>query len=458
MIFGGAACAPAPVVVLEVPANYLSVGQQFRPRLVAVEGGTMPATPITLTDAAGNVVAPVGEPATFALPRVGRYQLRAGGQTVALTAVPDASTNYGGVVGIASLGLAPGVGDYLQQHGFAVRPLAADDSPPRLILVGDPRLNGDDSGHDLSANYALLWKQVGAGASLLALEPPSARLAAFWPMNAPLVAAATNCNGEAFGDPFDRGLVGNGAGDIATLLHPPLAYDLTHESALDLYTWEGVRLPRPTRHSGYAGCYPLVTLRLGTGWVTISTLPLLEHFQDARARVYLMNLITAALHRRRPVPASPGMLWIMQRSAAALAALPAAEQSHLLGKLDYRPAPDVGVEPAPRLVPQLGSGVCWQSPTPQRSGASLDLDYSLPPAGSALSVSFGPDHAQWPGAYVFEARGHGASEWTALSPPGPVANGQMDIALPATAGWSDFRLRLTADRGTPWRVCAMDVH
>ncbi|HEY7856845.1 MAG TPA: hypothetical protein VIC32_10395, partial [Terriglobales bacterium] len=321
---------------------------------------------------------------------------------------------------------------------------------------GDPRLNGDDSGRALAASYELLWKQVGAGASLLVLEPPPARLAAYWPLKAPLAAAGANCGADAFAAPFANGLEGS---DFAGLLRPPLAYDLSHESALDLYTWEGVRLPRPTRHSGYAGCYPLVSLRLGAGWVTASTLPLLEHFQDARARVYLMNLIAAALHRRRAVPASPGLLWIMQKNAAALAALPAVEQSRLLGKLDYRAAPEVGVEPAPRMVPQLGSGVCWQSPATQRSGASLDLDYSLPAAGSALSVSFGTERALWPGAYTIEARGDGSAAWTALAAPAPAANGQMEIPLPAgQAGWFDFRLRLTADRAAPWRVCAFDAH
>jgi hypothetical protein len=58
-----------------------------------------------------------------------------------------------------------------------------------------------------------------------------------------------------------------------------------------------------------------------------------------------------------------------------------------------------------------------------------------------------------------EARSGGSAAWTALTAPAPVANGQMEIPLPGgQAGWSDFRLRLTADRDTPWRVCAFDVH
>ncbi|MGH9392691.1 MAG: hypothetical protein ACRD1E_00850, partial [Terriglobales bacterium] len=307
--------------MLEVPALYLSVGQEFQPRLISLAAtAAAPADMISVTlldgsgqrlaaqqiplDAAGAATA---EP--ISLPRAATYELRArsvaGTQTITLHALPDPDLSYGGVTAVASLGLAPGVADYLRQHGFAVTELEANSAQPRLILVGDPRLGGAN----LAASFAQLWHAVAAGAEALLLQPIPAGVAQYWPMAGPLTAATSACSDDALAAPLTDGLAVDRA--LGELLHPALAFDVAQQSQLDLYHWDGRRLARANSHSGYAGCHALFSFRLGAGWVTYSTLPLLQRFQDVRARVYLMNLIKAVGRRKHNVPPSPGLQWVM---------------------------------------------------------------------------------------------------------------------------------------------------
>ncbi|MGH3183120.1 MAG: hypothetical protein ACRDOE_14635, partial [Streptosporangiaceae bacterium] len=126
--------------VLEVPATYLSVGQQFQPRLVSLAASTaIPdmAVSLALFDAGGQRVqaqqldlaaTATTAAAPMALPRAGSYQLRAsaggGEQTIALQALDEPSLSYAGVLPVAAMGLEAGVADYLLQHSFAIQDLA----------------------------------------------------------------------------------------------------------------------------------------------------------------------------------------------------------------------------------------------------------------------------------------------------------------------------------------------
>lgn len=444
--------------VLEVPATYLSVGQQFQPRLVSLaESAAVPDAEVTLelVDADGQSVASQqialaatatveGQP--MALPRAGTYRLRAraapGSQSIALQALPEPAQSYGGVLPLAALGLDTGIADYLRQHSFAVHDFGSGADAP-LIVLGDARLDGGD----LAAKYGALWQRVGGGATVLALQPPPPGVTDFWPITTRLTAAPHECSEDVFDPPLAAGLVTDTA--LEELLQPALVYDLTRSDPPDVYRWDGRLILRPNPQGGYPGCHALFSFRYGEGWVTVSTLPLLQHFQDVRARIYLMNLIEASRRRKHPVPAAPGLEWVTQQRLKKLSAVGSSPAD--VAAVFYRPPP-AAVEPAPELVPPASDGdpkSCWLAPPGPQAGAILQLDLLGPQPVRTLSLVFG---AVAPLAFDLEASPDGRN-WSPLPVSTPVSGGDITLALPS-GDWQAFRLTIAA--GAParaWQLC-----
>lgn len=430
--------------VVQVPAAYLSVGQQFQPRLVSLAplaAAPTDAIQLELRDAAGHRLSRTQvalDPTAIqlapplALPHPGSFELRAtlGGaavETIALHALPPADALAGGVLPLAGLGLAPGIGNFLRQHAFAIQD--ADLSQPtqaRLILV-EPRLS--------PAAYTWLWSQVEHGVQALVLAPPPPAANAYWPVAPPLVAPTRACLDDSLDPRLLRGLANDDI--LHRLLQPPLTYDFAQQAQVNLYHWDGRRLDRPNHRSGYPGCFPLVSYRYGDGWVTLSSLPLLQHFQDARARLYLMNLLQAVARRKPWVPPSPGLAWVLRKRMPQwpAAAPPAAA-------IYYRPPP-TAIESAPVLVPLAGApGACWPLPATREPGATLTLELGAPATGGTLQLDFGPSP---PPPLRLEASSDGR-HWTPLPGAPPAAT-----TLPA-GPWQS--LRLTSTAATPaWRLC-----
>lgn len=455
--------------VLEVPATYLSVGQQFQPRLVSLDptpDGATSDVELELQDASGRTVAtaaadlPDGgtlEAPPMSLPHAGGFLLRmhtdAGADaSLHLEALPEPPANIGGVTPLASFGLSEGASDYLRQHSFAVQPFpvgpAAGDEAPvaaeRLIVVGDAR----GAGEDLIPAYSRIWSQVAAGTGLLLLESPPPGVANFWPTLGPLAAPEGDCQQDFNDAGLGGGLSPGDAGDALRLLRPTLVYDLAGQRSLDLYRWDGVRLPRANPQSGYPGCHAVFSYRYGYGWVTVSTLPLLEHFQDARARIVLMNLIVAALRRKHAVPASPGLAWVTRQRLQAMAKLPPAPL-RTDAAVYFRPAPTDAAEPAATLLPLPESGAgCWTSP-PAAPGATVVLDLRPAQPAHGLSLDFGAEARRWP-QFHLEASPDDM-RWQTLPVPA-ASDGRVNLALPAGA-WRDFRLTLTAPAAAGFRLC-----
>lgn len=448
--------APGPnPYVLQVPATYLSVGQQFQPRLVSLAadaGAATDSVTLTLWNSTGrrlttseitlaSGVSVDADP--MALPHAGSFLLRAQSspaehaavQTITLHAMPEAAADLGGVLPITALGLAPGVMNYLRQHGFVLTP--ADLSQPmppasRLLLVGQP------TGSNLAVQYSWLWQQVANGAKALLLQPPLPAAARYWPLAPPLVAPSPGaCGEDAFAPPLTAGLApGDG---LRALLHPALKFDFSHDTTIALYHWNGYQII--PRGQGYPACHALVSYRLGDGWVSQSTLPLLQHFQDERARIYLMNLIMASGHRKHPAPASPGLAWVMRQRMKQLAAAPAPA----LATVYYR-APPSAVESAPVLAPEVNGGhpdSCSTAPAASRPGASFTLDLGAPEAVHKLVIS-----ATGLPPFRLEASADGRT-WKPLAAPA-TAN-PATVPLPSVR-WQWFRLTTTAPSAS-WKLC-----
>ncbi|MGH9480461.1 MAG: discoidin domain-containing protein [Terriglobales bacterium] len=446
--------------VLEVPATYLSVGQQFQPRLVSLAASTaIPdmAVSLALFDAGGQRVqaqqldlaaTATTAAAPMALPRAGSYQLRAsaggGEQTIALQALDEPSLSYAGVLPVAAMGLEAGVADYLLQHSFAIQDLA-HGTGARLILLGDPRLDGGD----LAAQYSALWQRVAAGATALALKLPPPGVAPYWPIPTALTTPPGACGEDVFDSPLANGLSSGAA--LTALLRPALVFDLAHPDPPDVYRWDGRLILRPNARAGYPGCHALFSFRYGDGWVTVSALPLLQHFQDVRARVYLMNLIMASVRRKRPAPSAPGLQWVTERRLQRLAVAPAPNAD---AAVFYRPPPGP-VEPAPVLVPAASDGElqsCWDAPAVSQSGATLELDLRAPRPVHTLILDFGSGAADTVPGFQLMASPDGR-RWSPLPPLAPAPGGQLTLPLPEGA-WQAFRL--TVGGGAPagaWRLC-----
>lgn len=452
--------------MLEVPAQDLSVGQQFQPRLVDTRAGVaVPETvSVELLDAGGHRLASqelefTGAPAVagapWSLPRPGAYRVRAsspsGTQTVALEAQPEPAGDFGGVAAVTALGLPAGAGDYLRQHGFVVTEADGDAATALpanpVIVVGDPRLEVAPA--DLTATYTALWHAVEGGARLLQLEPPPPGVQPYWPLNAPLVPVSGAC-------PSD--------GPMSWPLAPQLSYDLSGKSTIDIYHWDGtfmLRADRAGKIAGYPGCHALFSYRYGEGWVTVSSVPLLQHFQDVRARLDLMALIKAQLHRKHTQPASPGLAWVMRQKLAVLSKTPPAPLA-AAAALHYL-APPAPVRPAPVLVPLAAGDTppsCWSSPAPQAAGAALSLDFSAPQTPHQLALAFGADRSAWPAGFQIEGTNDGV-HWSALAAPAIASTGALLVTVPAPAapyrGWRAFQLTLTANSARAWRVCQFDA-
>ncbi|TAN22972.1 MAG: hypothetical protein EPN33_05600 [Acidobacteria bacterium] len=449
--------APGPnPYVLQVPATYLSVGQQFQPRLVSLAadaGAATDSVTLTLWSSAGKRLATAQvalasaasvDADPMALPHTGSFLLRAQAsheahaavQTITLHAVPEAAVDLGGVLPVTALGLAPGVMNYLRQHGFVLT--HADLSHPmppasRLLLVGQP------AGSHLAAQYGWLWQQVASGAKALLLQPPLPAAVPYWPLAPPLVAPSPGaCGDDAFAPPLTNGLAtGDG---LRALLHPPLKFDFSHDTTIALYHWNGYQII--PRGRGYPSCHALVSYRLGDGWVSQSTLPLLQHFQDVRARIYLMNLIMASGHRKHAAPASPGLAWVMRQRMEKLAGTP----PPAFDTIYYR-APPTAVESAPVLVPEVNDAnpnSCSTAPAASRPGASYTLDLGgAPEAVHKLTIA-----ARGLPAFRLEASADGRT-WKPLAAPATATS----VTVPLPSGrWRLFRLTTTAP-SAPWKLC-----
>ncbi|MGH9475234.1 MAG: hypothetical protein ACRD1C_02755 [Terriglobales bacterium] len=442
--------------VLQVPATYFSVGQRFQPRLVSLaansaassdsvtlelrsSGGLALATdPVSLA-AAGTALA-----VPMSLPRAGSYELRAtsaaGSQTITLRAMPEPPPDVGGVLPVVGLGVAPGVADYLRSHGFVFTPAGVSAPVPaatRIIVVGQPRLNGEH----LADQYSWLWQQIAAGAQALLLEPPAPAVVPYWPLAPPLVAARTAeaCGADSFAPPFTGGLAGGD--DVSGLLRPRLLFDYSRDSTVALYHWDGRQiLPARRGNDGYPACHALVSYRLGDGWVSQTTLPLLQHFQDVRARVVLMNLIVAVARRKHYAPASPGLAWVMRQRLKKLAQAPGPE----LGAVYYR-NPPAAVESAPLLTPVTsapGASSCWPVPASTRAGASFTLEFGAPQPLRTLTLA-----ATSPPPLRLEASPDGRG-WVQLPLPAAAAS---SVSVPP-GSWQAFRLT-ASESASAWQLC-----
>ncbi len=433
--------------LLQVPATYFSVGQQFQPRLVSrAASATAPSDTVTLQlrDGRGHMVATesieleagaAGLAPPLSLPAGGTYELRAVGanQQLDLTvhALGEPPASYGGVVKFAALGMAPGVEDYLGQHGFAVQDFSAPDAAP-LVVVADPRLDGAN----LAAQYAALWQRAADGGQVLLLEPPPPMVTPFWPWAAPLAPPPGACGQDAFVPPLTDSLV---AGDgFSSLLQPPLTLDLRHQTQVDLYRVDGHEIFRPHGSPGFDGCHALFSYRYGQGWVTISTLPLLDHFQDVRARIYLMNLIKAMKRRRHSAPASPGLAWVTSHRLQALARAP---QNPLATEaVLYRSAPEEGVEPPPVLVPAAtdGDAATCAREIPAPVGANWTLNLRVVRPLSHLTLAVQPAAAA--AGLALEASADGL-HWMPMASPGTAPAGPLrDLRLTATAAIAHLQM------------------
>ena len=428
------------------------------PETVSVElldagGRQLDAEDVAFSGGVATVQAP------WSLPRAGAYRVRAsapgGTQTVTVNALPEPAGDLGGVAALASWGVPEGAAEYLRQHGFVVTEVTSEDaaavlSADPLIVVGDPRLDPQlAAGSDLAAAYAALWSAVDQGARLLVLEPPPPGVRAFWPIQAPLRPATGACDDWAGIPPpaAPSGAYGSWAPA------PQLAFDLSSKGALDIYHPDGTYMPR-AKGAGYPGCHTLFSVRYGAGWVTLSTVPLLQHFQDVRARLDLMTLIKASLRRKHRQPASPGLAWVMRQKLAALAKAPPNPMT-TAAAVWYLPAPAL-IAPAAVLAPEVSDGdpqTCWSAPPRAAAGGSLRLDLGAPRQVHALELDFGAASADWPARFQLAASSDGV-HWTPLTAPAPAANGALAVAVPSRpAGWRDFQLTVTGASAHPWQVC-----
>lgn len=448
----------------------MSVGQQFTPRLVSRM--TIPGSPmvrIELLDAAGHRVwqasAPLPAPdqpvvlSTIAMPHAGRYRLVATGEegeirhdstSVRLDAVPEPPPIYGHVQAMRAVGLSDGVIDYLRAHAFAVSRGVGPDNAP-IIVVGDPR--GDaGSGNALDTTYTSLWQQVAQGSNLLLLNPPTPQLAADWPFTTRLV-PAHGC-GEDF---FPASLVHMHDGSIqpdATLpvIRPAVAYDLSGETRIVAASFDGHFLPRISGEPGFAGCHAIFSFRYGKGWVTVSTLPLLQHFSDTWDRVYLMNLIITAARKVKGYPAG-GLADVETQRLKQASVIQ--QQTALLPAATWYEAPQP-IPTAPWPAPQVidgAAGSCFTTPTAeQRTGQALVIDLNRPVALSGLRLKMGLQGSQ-PSAFVVEGSADGW-HWTRIGDASKLdAQGNASYAVNGQT-WRELRLRVTADlEHHPWSVC-----
>lgn len=453
----------AGAIVLQVAATHLSVGQQFQPQVLSLAGaadGGSSSLALELSDSAGHVL--VDEPlqlpdggavtaAPLSLPRAGAYEIRvssgkAPAASLRLQAMAEPSASFGGITALGGFGLPAGLADYLRQHGYAVTPVGdANLEGEKLILTGDARGNGEN----LDAQYLKLWQEVADGANLLLLQPLPPGAAEFWPRLGPLQPASPECGAMSDDPDLGAGLQPDGI----QFLHPSLTYDVSAQSALDLYRLDGTRLPRPDARAGYRGCHAIVSYRYGAGWVTLSTVPVIQHFQDVRARIFLLNMLRAASRRRRRAPSSPGLAWVTGERLRRLAKTPPAPLQTDTA-LFHRAAPRTASIAAANLIPigSAGAASCWKFKDDE-AGASVELGLKAAQPARALALNFGGSPGGWPQFRLEGRSGSAPSRWVGI-PIGPIgSDGSMTVALPAAAPpWQAFRLTLTAPAAN-WALC-----
>jgi len=467
----GRACAAHPrdrtaPFLVEVPAGHMSVGQQFAPRLVSrtdVEGS--PMVKVELLDAAGHHVwqgsaplPPPGQPtvlSTITMPHEGHYRLVAIGEdgairhvatSMQLEAVPEPPSLYGHVQAMSAVGLSDGVVGYLRGHAFAVTEGVGQGTPP-IIVVGDPRLAGD-----VNAAYTQLWQQVARGSNLLLLNPPTPQLAADWPFTTHLV-PARGCEEDYF--PASLVHMHDGSVQPASVLpviEPAVAYDLSGETRIVAQSFDGHYLPRISGESGFSGCHPIFSFRYGRGWVTVSTLPLLQHFSDTWDRVYLMNLIITAARKVKGYPAG-GLADVEAQRLKQASAVQ--KQAVLLPAATWYGAPQA-IPAAPWPAPQVidgANGSCFTTPTAeQRIGQAMVIDMDRPTKLAGIRLKTGLQGSQ-PSAFVVEGSADGW-HWTSIGDASKLdAQGNGEYAVNGQT-WREVRVRVTANLDHhPWSVC-----
>ncbi len=325
-----AGCAPArpvPQLRLRTEARHYMAGQEF---LIEVSS----SAPLPARDRIWVRLARANGPALWRdqlsaskagfwrlagdLPRAGAYRLTAevAGATrplasLDLEAVTPPPPFYGGVLPVAAYGFPDALMQALRARGFALRS-GLGATHPRLIAVAEPKLPGPG----LAARYRRIWSAVAQGANLLLLSPPAPDMAPYWPFRIHVLNYSAAC-----GAPFPEGLpaLRDGLPSAATaVLRPDFAYDLSREPEINLLTPDLRLLVRAPGGAGYAGCHAWFRFRFGRGLVTVSSVPIIAHAEDAYTQRYLMNLLKLAAQPVRRGRPAYGLAAAFQRRLAAL--------------------------------------------------------------------------------------------------------------------------------------------
>lgn len=445
--------------VLETPAETVSVGQEIAPRIVNLSADTANFQVQWLEGShvrSSEVGSVEGDSAVDLAPvradETGAFELRSQQvdaphperttQTVAINAVAEPLAGLGGVELLDAAGLSPDIVDYLRAHGFAVNDLDGGAPPASngLIVVGDPRLGGGAVGPE----YSAIWTAVGNGANLLLLEPPPPAVAGYWPV--PLQPAPPAPMVDVFPPvsprvaPLETGL--QAPARLPLLLRPVATYNVGPGSgAPDIYAMAGARWLAPDSP-------PLFCFRFGSGWVTVSGLPLLAHFADADVRRYVMNLLKAAAEPQRRVGDAPGIVWVMQKRLAQLEKTEGADS----GLASFYVPPPAALEPAPEFAPALSDGdpaTCITEP--QRAAMAVEGEL----AGPAAPTQWRIQAESWPTDYVVEMSATGKTWQAVTTPATPSGAGAAVWRVPAAPfALRLVRVRVLADApGHHWSIC-----
>ncbi len=228
----------------------------------------------------------------FALPAPGHYVFSARVEQKHwrqnLTAVQPPVPYFGGVLTVATLGLPENVRNYLRAHGFAVSH-GLGRAAVRVIVLGRTRLS--------PAGYQRLWKKTAAGSHLVLLKKPAPSAARYWPLQFRVHPWKAGCNDNLFPVPeLARGVAKR---FLTRLLQPAYGFDPRLPSHITPLGLNGRKRAGGISQKRAQRCRALFAFRFGQGQVWVSSLPLLQHFPDAWARRYFINLLKLAGRRSR---------------------------------------------------------------------------------------------------------------------------------------------------------------